>query len=221
MVALMNRVGPWLYEGEGKPFKMPAVQGLQRWIGKKRDPRFNLADPYAECADVKNPDHLDFAVPPSLEPVLRDYQKFGFQWMKTMAHYRFGGILADDMGLGKTIQSIAFILSVLPEIRERANLHLSWRLPHCSITGLMSSRSLRPRSRPSLPMALRPSGLRLYRMRGTQMSSLLVPSARRDVERYAKSPFLTLILDEAQFFKITQRKRLRLSKRFMPVIGLH
>ena len=68
---------------------------------------------------MKNPDHLDFAVPASLETVLRDYQKYGFQWMKTMAHYRFGGILADDMGLGKTIQSIAFILSVLPEIRER------------------------------------------------------------------------------------------------------
>ena len=39
--------------------------------------------------------------------------------MKTLAHYRFGGILADDMGLGKTLQSIAFIDSVLTEIREK------------------------------------------------------------------------------------------------------
>ncbi len=39
--------------------------------------------------------------------------------MKTLAHYRFGGILADDMGLGKTVQGIAFIVSVLPEIRKR------------------------------------------------------------------------------------------------------
>ena len=121
MVALMNRVGPWLYEGEGKPFKMPAVQGLQLLDWEEAGSTVQLGRSLRRMLQhVKNPDHLDFAVPPSLEPVLRDYQKFGFQWMKTMAHYRFGGILADDMGLGKTIQSIAFILSVLPEIRERS-----------------------------------------------------------------------------------------------------
>lgn len=31
----------------------------------------------------------------------------------------FWGILADDMGLGKTLQSIAFIDSVLPEVRDK------------------------------------------------------------------------------------------------------
>lgn len=30
----------------------------------------------------------------------------------------FRGILADDMGLGKTLQSIAFLLSELPDIRQ-------------------------------------------------------------------------------------------------------
>ena len=39
--------------------------------------------------------------------------------MKTLAAHGLGGVLADDMGLGKTLQSIAFILSVLPEIREK------------------------------------------------------------------------------------------------------
>jgi len=57
---------------------------------------------------MKNPENLDFPVPDSLAPILRDYQQYGFQWLKTLAHYRFGGILADDMGLGKTLQSIAF-----------------------------------------------------------------------------------------------------------------
>ena len=50
---------------------------------------------------------------------MRDYQKAGFNWLKALAKYRFGGILADDMGLGKTLQSIAFIQSELPEIRRR------------------------------------------------------------------------------------------------------
>ena len=61
--------------------------------------------------NLRNPDNLDFEIPPVLDPVLRDYQKYGFQWLKTLSHYRLGGILADDMGLGKTIQSIAYIVS--------------------------------------------------------------------------------------------------------------
>lgn len=40
-------------------------------------------------------------VPSNLAPILRDYQKTGFKWLKTLDHYRFGGILADDMGLRK------------------------------------------------------------------------------------------------------------------------
>ena len=58
-------------------------------------------------------------MPQTLHAVMREYQVYGFEWMKTLAYYRFGGILADDMGLGKTPQSIAYIDSVLPEIREK------------------------------------------------------------------------------------------------------
>ncbi|MCL6442620.1 MAG: SNF2 helicase associated domain-containing protein, partial [Alicyclobacillus sp.] len=61
--------------------------------------------------NLRNPDNLEFPVPATLSATLRDYQKFGYHWMKTLAEYGFGGILADDMGLGKTIQSIAFLLS--------------------------------------------------------------------------------------------------------------
>ena len=58
-------------------------------------------------------------MPQTLNAVMREYQVYGFEWMKTLAYYRFGGILADDMGLGKTLQSIAYIDSVLSEIREK------------------------------------------------------------------------------------------------------
>jgi SNF2 family DNA or RNA helicase len=46
---------------------------------------------------------------PELDSILRNYQKVGVKWLKTMAKYGFGGILADDMGLGKTIQVLSFI----------------------------------------------------------------------------------------------------------------
>lgn len=61
--------------------------------------------------NVREPEDTDFTLPPHLEPVLRDYQKTGFKWLKTLASYGFGGILADDMGLGKTLETISFIES--------------------------------------------------------------------------------------------------------------
>lgn len=59
---------------------------------------------------LKNPEELEFDIPNTLKAKLRDYQIYGFQWLKTLAHYGLGGILADDMGLGKTVQSIAFMI---------------------------------------------------------------------------------------------------------------
>jgi SNF2 family DNA or RNA helicase len=59
--------------------------------------------------NIKEVTESDFEIPESLKGVLREYQKVGFKWLKTLAAYGFGGILADEMGLGKTLQAIAFI----------------------------------------------------------------------------------------------------------------
>jgi len=53
-------------------------------------------------------------LPIFLQPIMRTYQKAGFQWLKMLQHYGLSGILADDMGLGKTIQAIS-VLSDLPD----------------------------------------------------------------------------------------------------------
>ena len=68
--------------------------------------------------NMKTIEDNDFEVPESLDRVLREYQKRGFLWIKTLNYNGFGGILADDMGLGKTLQVIAFLLS---EFLERQN----------------------------------------------------------------------------------------------------
>ncbi|KQL32855.1 helicase SNF [Bacillus sp. FJAT-25509] len=65
-----------------------------------------------------NPNEVVEEVPNTLKNLLRDYQIFGYKWMKNLAKFGFGGILADDMGLGKTIQSLTYIQSVLNEIRS-------------------------------------------------------------------------------------------------------
>lgn len=62
-------------------------------------------------SDINEPEDIEYKIPSNLENILRDYQKRGFKWLKTLSKYGFGGILADDMGLGKTLQVIAFLLS--------------------------------------------------------------------------------------------------------------
>ena len=52
-----------------------------------------------------------FQMPYGLQAKLRDYQKQGYNWLRTLDYLGFGGILADEMGLGKTLQTITLILS--------------------------------------------------------------------------------------------------------------
>jgi SNF2 family DNA or RNA helicase len=106
----------------GSHIRMPAVRALQlpgrdevsghvKWGGSLK--RF--------LDDLRDPERMDFALPDALAPVLRDYQASGYQWLRTLAFYRFGGILADDMGLGKTLQSIAYITAELKEKPQQHN----------------------------------------------------------------------------------------------------
>ncbi|MGE5583545.1 MAG: DEAD/DEAH box helicase, partial [Bacillota bacterium] len=57
----------------------------------------------------------DVPLPETLRGELRPYQKEGFNWLRFLHKYRFGGILADDMGLGKTIQALTLIKSLPKE----------------------------------------------------------------------------------------------------------
>lgn len=65
--------------------------------------------------DLKYPEYLNVNIPKTLKTQLKDYQIYGFKWLKMLSKHGLGGILADEMGLGKTIQSIAYILSELEE----------------------------------------------------------------------------------------------------------
>lgn len=58
---------------------------------------------YREIVNGLDKEQLEteIQVPKNLASVLRYYQKTGFQWLKILDSYRFGGILADDMGLRK------------------------------------------------------------------------------------------------------------------------
>jgi len=61
--------------------------------------------------NIKESDETDFELPDKLKNIMRNYQKTGYKWLKTLSMYSLGGILADDMGLGKTLQIISLLLS--------------------------------------------------------------------------------------------------------------
>lgn len=51
----------------------------------------------------------DYEIPEAFNGTLRPYQKAGYNWMRFLSEYNFGGCLADDMGLGKTVQTLALL----------------------------------------------------------------------------------------------------------------
>jgi superfamily II DNA or RNA helicase len=51
----------------------------------------------------------DYDLPLTFKGELRPYQKAGYNWLRFLKEYRFGGCLADDMGLGKTVQTLALL----------------------------------------------------------------------------------------------------------------
>ncbi|MFC4099859.1 DEAD/DEAH box helicase [Paenibacillus xanthanilyticus] len=153
-------------------------------------------------AHIRNPDHLEFELPPSLDPILRDYQKYGFQWMRTLAHYRFGGILADDMGLGKTVQSIAYLLSMLPEIREHGQPALIIAPASLMYNWLSELNKFAPDIRALIADGTRAErGGKLGNLAGVDAVITSYPLIRRDLALYVGTAFHTVILDEAQFVK--------------------
>ena len=60
---------------------------------------------------LKNIKSKSFQHPHGLQAKLREYQKDGYNWFRTLDYLGFGGILGDEMGLGKTIQTITLLLS--------------------------------------------------------------------------------------------------------------
>ena len=94
---------------------MPAYRGLylDALLGKKEGLQVNRDRQFRSMVrNFKSVAESDYQVPAHLEPVLRPYQKVGFQWLKTLESCHFGGILADEMGLGKTVQIIAYLSTV-------------------------------------------------------------------------------------------------------------
>ena len=150
--------------------------------------------------NIREPEDMAFPLPAGLKGSLRDYQKFGFKWLKTLDFYKLGGVLADDMGLGKTIQIIALLLSAKIEkgtspslVIVPTSLVFNWCAeldkfaPGLRYITIIGNKEERHRLISSL----------------SEYDVIITsyPLIRRDIEIYSAHSFRYCILDEAQHIK--------------------
>lgn len=167
------------------------------WRGFERNPAFLQL-----VHNLREPQEMEFVVPERLNPVLRDYQKNGYKWLKTLSCYGLGGILADDMGLGKTLQVLTLIL-------EEKGIHKLPSLVIAPTSLLYNWRDEVKKFTPELKVVII-SGVPKTRQEQLQEignADLVVtsyPLIRRDLELYRDFEFAYCILDEAQHIKNPQ-----------------
>lgn len=171
--------------------------------------------------NMKTVEDNDFELPASLADILREYQKKGFLWLRTLKHNGFGGILADDMGLGKTLQVIALLLSVVMESREVMESEKDGEDRKCGKNGeagcplalvvcpaslVYNWNSEFNRFAPELPVKMVVGSVqeRQNLLENCKAGDILVTSydlLKRDLELYQSLNFTVQIIDEAQYIK--------------------
>lgn len=78
-----------------------------------------LPEEEALCEKLSNLTEVpQYELPDHLKPILRPYQKTGFNWLSFLYEHKLGACLADDMGLGKTLQTISFLQSIYHTINK-------------------------------------------------------------------------------------------------------
>ncbi|WP_068677528.1 DEAD/DEAH box helicase [Oceanobacillus sp. Castelsardo] len=194
-----------------KGLDVPIVQGLRLLDTVESDETLSYEDSFREFLKrISDPDSNEYNVPDKLEGTLRNYQKQGYRWMKMMASFGFGGILADDMGLGKTVQSIAYILSELPDIRKRKLPVLIVSPSSVTYNWLSELMKFAPELEAIVVDGKKSDRMEIFHKRD-QVDVLITsyPLLRSDIRMYERENFHTIFFDEAQMFKnpLTQTAR--------------
>lgn len=189
---------------------VPIVWGL-RLLDSVDDNSFTLEESFRQFLDtIQNPSNMQFEVPELTAPILRDYQVHGYKWLKTLASYGFGGILADDMGLGKTLQSITYILSELSLIRKKNQPVLIVCPASLTYNWLSEIRKFAPGVQAVILDGTKPERTaKQKQILDADIAITSYPLLRKDILWYEKITFHTVFFDEAQAFKnpITQTAR--------------
>lgn len=156
---------------------------------------------WMECLErLERAEQLDPQLPPQLKAHLREYQVEGFRWMRKLAEWGVGGILADDMGLGKTIQTLAVILDRASEgpclVIAPTSVAFNWMREIERFAPSLQAHLYRETDREDFLLELGPG-------------HIVVCSyglALRDVDKLQVVDWHTMVLDEAQAIKNSRSK---------------
>ena len=140
-------------------------------------------------------------LPTTLQAELRDYQREGFEWLGRLAYLGVGACLADDMGLGKTLQALALLLTHAPEgpalVVAPTSVCLNWIAEA-------------QRFAPTLNLTLFGPGERAATIDAAGPFDVVVASyglLQQEAALFAKRPWHSIVLDEAQAIKNMHTKR--------------
>lgn len=143
---------------------------------------------------------LEPTLPQGLKATLRDYQIEGFKWLRRLAEWGVGGVLADDMGLGKTVQTLAAILDRASEgpalVIAPTSVCFNWMREIEKFAPELTGTLYRETDRAEFLDSVGPY----------QVVVCSYGLALRDSDRLAKVNWTTMVLDEAQAIKNSRSK---------------
>ena len=203
---------------EGNEILVPSYRALYLEQFTKLNPEVELHPhtSFEEMIEAFNHiEDADYEVPESLKNILRTYQETGYRWLKTLANFRFGGILADDMGLGKTLQVITLLLSEKNKtslIVTPSSLMYNWKREIEKFAPQLKAEVVRGE----------PNHRQLLIEDATNFDVLITSYdlIRRDIEHYEKHSFKYCILDEAHYIKNHSTKNAKAVKKIQSEVHL-
>jgi SNF2 family DNA or RNA helicase len=141
------------------------------------------------------------ALPSTLQAELRDYQREGFEWLGRLAYLGVGACLADDMGLGKTLQALALLLTRAPDgpalVVAPTSVCLNWIAEAQRFAPTLNLKLFGPGDRAAMLEQAGPFDVVVASYGLLQLEAAL----------FAKRPWHSIVLDEAQAIKNMHTKR--------------
>ena len=171
-------------------FDMPIVQDMIDEKSFEND--FMGSKDFFEGINKLAEENIDY---PKLNATLRDYQKYGYKWLKYLTDNNLGACLADDMGLGKTLQAIALLSKVHEEKKKKSMVIMPKSLIYNWENEI---KRFSPKLKVGIYYGINRDFLSLKKV---DIILTTYGTIRNDIESLLKQKFDLLILDESQNIK--------------------